>query len=84
MNSGSVVPPMWPAGVDPDYSPEAVRSSIQSSLKRLGVDSIDILHCHDIEFCTDMRQVRCCAGARASYRVAPFMNVDQRQATSCR
>jgi aryl-alcohol dehydrogenase-like predicted oxidoreductase len=46
------------AGVAPDYSPEAVRSSIQSSLERLGLDTIDILHCHNIEFCADMRQVR--------------------------
>jgi predicted oxidoreductase len=44
-------------GVDPDYSAEAVRRSIQSSLQRLGVAYIDILHCHDIEFCADMRQV---------------------------
>eukprot|EP00878_Enallax_costatus_P034073 GHUV01037686.1.p3 GENE.GHUV01037686.1~~GHUV01037686.1.p3 ORF type:complete len:102 (+),score=17.02 GHUV01037686.1:501-806(+) len=28
-------------------------------MQRLGVDYIDILHCHDIEFCPDMRQVRC-------------------------
>lgn len=45
------------AGEAPDYSADKVKSSVHESLKRLGVDYIDIVHCHDIEFCTDMRQV---------------------------
>jgi hypothetical protein len=45
------------AGEDPDYSADRVRVSIKASMQRLGVDYIDILHCHDIEFCPDMRQV---------------------------
>lgn len=45
-------------GEAPDYSAERVRRSIKDSLARLGVDYIDVLHCHDIEFCPDMRQVR--------------------------
>jgi aryl-alcohol dehydrogenase-like predicted oxidoreductase len=47
------------AGKAPDYSSARVRRSIQDSLARLGVDYIDVLHCHDIEFCPDMRQVCC-------------------------
>lgn len=46
------------AGEAPDYSSGRVRCSIKNSLERLGVDYIDVLHCHDIEFCPDMRQVR--------------------------
>jgi aryl-alcohol dehydrogenase-like predicted oxidoreductase len=42
----------------PDYSAGRVRASIQASMQRLGLSYIDILHCHDIEFCPDMRQVR--------------------------
>jgi hypothetical protein len=45
------------AGEDPDYSADRVRASIKASMQRLGVEYIDILHCHDIEFCPDMRQV---------------------------
>jgi L-galactose dehydrogenase len=44
-------------GEAPDYSADKVKSSVKGSLRRLGVDYIDILHCHDIEFCTDMRQI---------------------------
>uniref|UniRef100_A0A383VNC4 NADP-dependent oxidoreductase domain-containing protein n=1 Tax=Tetradesmus obliquus TaxID=3088 RepID=A0A383VNC4_TETOB len=40
----------------PDYSAGRVRASISASMQRLGVSYIDILHCHDIEFCPDMRQ----------------------------
>jgi aryl-alcohol dehydrogenase-like predicted oxidoreductase len=45
------------AGEDPDCSADRVRASIKASMQRLGVDYIDILHCHDIEFCPDMQQV---------------------------
>ena len=32
-----------------DYSADAVRKSLESSLKRLGLDRVDILLCHDID-----------------------------------
>ena len=35
---------------DYDYSGERTRRSIDASLKRLGVDYIDLIQCHDIEF----------------------------------
>lgn len=49
---------LLPAGEEPDYSAARVRASIKASMERLGVEYIDIVHCHDIEFCADMRQVR--------------------------
>eukprot|EP00879_Flechtneria_rotunda_P008936 GHRR01009357.1.p1 GENE.GHRR01009357.1~~GHRR01009357.1.p1 ORF type:complete len:315 (+),score=97.78 GHRR01009357.1:1680-2624(+) len=45
------------AGEEPNYSAKQVQASIHDSMQRLGVDYIDILHCHDIEFCPDMRQI---------------------------
>jgi L-galactose dehydrogenase len=33
-----------------DFSPERVRSSIDESLARLGLDSVDLLHVHDVEY----------------------------------
>ncbi|GMH43598.1 hypothetical protein BSKO_11520 [Bryopsis sp. KO-2023] len=33
-----------------DFSAERVTSSIQESLDRLGVEHIDLIHCHDMEF----------------------------------
>ncbi|KAJ3707365.1 hypothetical protein LUZ61_011070 [Rhynchospora tenuis] len=33
-----------------DFSAERVTRSIDESLTRLGLDNVDILHCHDIEF----------------------------------
>jgi L-galactose dehydrogenase len=33
-----------------DFSAERVTHSIDESLTRLGLDYVDILHCHDIEF----------------------------------
>lgn len=35
-----------------DYSPEWVRSSIQSSLQRLHTSYLDLVYCHDVEFVT--------------------------------
>lgn len=39
-----------------DFSAARVTRSVDESLDRLGLDYIDILHCHDIEF-TDLDQV---------------------------
>ncbi|KAK6506030.1 hypothetical protein TWF506_010956 [Arthrobotrys conoides] len=33
-----------------DYSPEWIRRSITRSLNRLGVEKLDLVYCHDIEF----------------------------------
>ncbi|KAF3307733.1 hypothetical protein TWF173_002385 [Orbilia oligospora] len=33
-----------------DYSPEWIRRSINRSLTRLGVEKLDLVYCHDIEF----------------------------------
>eukprot|EP00178_Gracilaria_changii_P007697 TRINITY_DN2417_c0_g2_i1.p1 TRINITY_DN2417_c0_g2~~TRINITY_DN2417_c0_g2_i1.p1 ORF type:complete len:329 (+),score=45.81 TRINITY_DN2417_c0_g2_i1:139-1125(+) len=33
-----------------DFSPQRVTQSVQDSMSRLGVDYIDIIQCHDIEF----------------------------------
>ena len=35
-----------------DYSPPSVRASIARSLERLGVEALDIVYCHDVEFVT--------------------------------
>ena len=35
-----------------DYSPASVRSSVQRSLERLGLDVLDVVYCHDVEFVT--------------------------------
>jgi aryl-alcohol dehydrogenase-like predicted oxidoreductase len=35
-----------------DYSAQRVTASVDESLKRLGVDCIDVIQCHDIEFTT--------------------------------
>ena len=35
-----------------DYSPPAVRGSVMRSLERLGVDRLDVVYCHDVEFVT--------------------------------
>lgn len=44
-------------GVDEfDFSAARVKSSINESLQRLGVDHIDLIQCHDIEF-GDLRQI---------------------------
>src|SRR5438270_4388643 len=39
-----------------DFSPRRVVESVDVSLHRLGVDHLDIILCHDIEF-VDMRQI---------------------------
>ncbi|SKA24051.1 L-galactose dehydrogenase [Consotaella salsifontis] len=41
---------------DWDFSADATRRSVEASLKRLGVDVIDVIQCHDIE-CGDRRQL---------------------------
>jgi L-galactose dehydrogenase len=41
---------------DFDFSPQRVTRSVDESLARLGVDHVDILQCHDIEF-GDLRQI---------------------------
>ena len=46
-------------GHDPkdfDFSAKRVTASIDESLSRLGLDYVDILHCHDIEF-VDLKQI---------------------------
>ena len=35
-----------------DYSPSAVRASVMRSLERLGVQQLDVVYCHDVEFVT--------------------------------
>lgn len=39
-----------------DFSAERVKASVDESLERLGLDSIDLIICHDIEF-VDMEQI---------------------------
>jgi L-galactose dehydrogenase len=41
---------------DYDYSAERTERSLHASLKRLGVDYVDLIQCHDIEF-ADHRQI---------------------------
>jgi L-galactose dehydrogenase len=40
-----------------DFTPEGTRRSVEASLKRLGVDAVDILLAHDIEFADDYQYV---------------------------
>lgn len=40
-----------------DFSAERVTRSVQESMERLGVDYIDIIQCHDIEFADDIDQI---------------------------
>lgn len=47
----------YKAGEPIDFTAERVTRSVTESMQRLGVDYIDIIHCHDIEFLDDMRQV---------------------------
>ncbi|MEO2175526.1 MAG: aldo/keto reductase [bacterium] len=41
-----------PVSIRYDYSYEAARQSLESSLERLGLDRVDILFCHDIDVWT--------------------------------
>ena len=41
-----------PVAIAYDYSADAVRRSLESSLQRLGLDRVDILLCHDIDVWT--------------------------------
>jgi D-arabinose 1-dehydrogenase len=36
-----------------DYSPLAVRQSVMRSFERLGVEVLDVVYCHDVEFVTE-------------------------------
>lgn len=36
-----------------DYEPSAVRTSVERSCERLGVEWLDIVYCHDVEFVTE-------------------------------
>lgn len=40
-----------------DFSAERVKRSVEESMERLGVDYIDIIQCHDIEFARDLDQI---------------------------
>ena len=40
-----------------DFSAERVTQSVQESMQRLGVEHLDIIHCHDIEFAKDIDQI---------------------------
>lgn len=40
-----------------DFSAERVTNSVQESMKRLGVEYLDIIYCHDIEFAKDIDQI---------------------------
>ena len=48
-------------GQDEDFSAERVTKSVHESLKRMQLDYIDLIHCHDIESAKDMKQVGCVA-----------------------
>lgn len=41
-----------------DFSEERVMRSVDESLQRLGVDYVDVLQIHDIEFASSLDQVR--------------------------
>lgn len=45
-------------GEDEDFSADRVTKSVHESLKRLQLDYIDLIHCHDIESAKDMKQVK--------------------------
>jgi len=40
-----------------DFTREKTLTSVQNSLNRLGVDTIDIIQVHDIEFCHNLKQI---------------------------
>lgn len=44
-------------GEDEDFGAERVTRSVHESLKRLQLEYIDLIHCHDIESAKDMKQV---------------------------
>ena len=46
-----------------DYSPSAVRESVMRSLERLGLDELDVVYCHDVEFVTRGGGYWRCGGA---------------------
>lgn len=43
-------------GQDEDFSAARVTASVHESLKRLQLEYIDLIHCHDIESAKDMKQ----------------------------
>lgn len=40
-----------------DFSRARVSASVVDSMRRLGVDRLDVVHCHDVEFASDLSQV---------------------------
>jgi L-galactose dehydrogenase len=50
-------PNQWAADSIFDFSRETVIESVEESLKRLQVDYLDLVQCHDIEYCDDLRDV---------------------------
>lgn len=44
-------------GEPEDFSAERVKRSVHESLERLGLNYIDLIHCHDIESAKDMKQI---------------------------
>ena len=56
-------------GEPEDFSAERVTKSVHESLERLGLEYIDLIHCHDIESVVDMKQVcsRCPSSAGTCY-----------------
>ena len=47
----------YKAGEDEDFSAERVTRSVHESLKRLQLEYIDLILCHDVESAKDMSQV---------------------------
>lgn len=44
-------------GEEEDFSADRVTKSVHESLKRMQLEYIDLIHCHDIESAKDMKQV---------------------------
>ena len=40
-----------------DFTREQTTRSVEQSLERLGVEYIDLIQVHDVEFCHDLRQL---------------------------
>src|SRR5579859_5161537 len=48
------------------YDPQWVRKSVERSLERLGVDVLDVVYCHDVEFVTKQEVL---GAVRELYRI---------------
>ena len=57
----------YKAGEPVDFSAARVQGSVRESLQRLALDYLDMVHCHDIEFAEDMKQVGCTPRQKASH-----------------